>query len=392
MNNILIFGGGELQLSIIKNVQKLGYRAIVIDPNPHAIARDVADMFIEVAGDDLQRTIEIARTHKVQSVATAATDNPLPMMALVAKELGLRFPTYESVSSVLDKGKFKTILQKSGVPCAMGATYHIDEEPDVSKLSFPVIIKPNKNSGSRGVVKCNNKDELCAEILQIATYCRDGKYIVEDFIEGDEISVEGLVIDGKLNIIQITDKYLSPPPYNVEMAHVQPSKYWYLKRDIQTIIQKIIDITGLNHCAVHPELKINSKGIFIIELGPRLGGDYITSDLVPLSTGINIEQELIKLSLGLATDLQRKDGAAMIQYLSLPAGTVIQNTISEESLKAHFPYLSRFAFYPQKGDTIGEITNSLNRHGWWILSGNSAEILLEESHRIQDIIALALRR
>lgn len=381
--NILVFGAGELQESLIKNVKKMGYRAIAIDPDPNAYAKNSADLFFEVAGNDFLKTLEIAKKHQIRSVVTTATDNPLPMMATIAKELDLLFPSYDSVNFVLDKGKFKEILKTNKIPCAKGAVYHVSETPDISRLAFPLIIKPNNNSGSRGVVKCSNKKELQHELKQVSKFCKDDKYIVEEYIKGDEISVEGLVVDGKVRIVQITDKYTGLPPYNVEIAHVQPSRFLKRLSDIQNILQNVIDVTGLNHCAIHPELKINSSGIFVIEIGPRLGGGYITSDLVPLSTGINIEQEMIKLSLGHNVDLNRKiNETAMIQYIVMPKGCVVSENISEDILKTKHHLLCKININVKENEIIKEVKNGHDRHGWFIMKGNNNKILMDESKRI----------
>ncbi len=388
MDSILVFGAGELQCSLINTVKRMGFRAVVIDPDPKAEGANIADVFISIAGDDYEGTRKIAIEYNVIALVTAATDNPLALMAKLAEELGLRFPSYESVMAVLDKGRFKKLLLEYNIPCANGKSYSIDELPDYDSLEYPVIIKPNKNSGSRGVVKCSNPEELETEVSKVRQFCRDGKYIIEQYIEGDEISVEGLVINGKLEIIQITDKILGLPPYNVEMGHIQPSTYWPRKAEIQDLLQRIISISGLNHCAVHPELKINERGIYIIEIGPRLGGDFITSDLVPLSTGIDIEQEMINMLLGKSAKLIRDDHAAMIQYIALPEGSVVTKKFDEASIMKMVPNINKAKFYLETGDVARSVTNSLNRHGYCIIYGHqisnlnlTAELDLKEIQR-----------
>lgn len=371
MDSILVFGAGELQCSLINTVKRMGFRAVVIDPDPKAEGVGIADIFVPIAGDDYEGTRRIALEHSVIALVTTATDNPLPMMAKLAEELGLRFPSYESVMSVLDKGRFKKLLLENDIPCAKGKSYSIDELPDYDSFEYPVIIKPNKNSGSRGVVKCSNREELEAEFLSVKQFCRDGKYIVEQYIEGDEISVEGLIINGKLEIVQITDKILGPPPYNVEMGHIQPSAYWPRKIEILDLLQRIICISGLNHCAVHPELKINESGIYIIEIGPRLGGDFITSDLVPLSTGIDIEQEMINTLLGKSVKLIRDDHTAMIKYIALPPGTVVVKKFDEIYIQKLVPSVHKAKFYLNTGEIARSVTNSLNRHGCCIVFGHN---------------------
>jgi carbamoyl-phosphate synthase large subunit len=387
VESILVFGAGELQCSLINTVKRMGFRALVIDPDPEAEGADLADVFISIAGDDYEGTRKIALDYSVVALVTAATDNPLPLMAKLAEELGLRFPSYESVMAVLDKGRFKKLLLENNIPCAKGTSYSIDELPDYDSLEYPVIIKPNKNSGSRGVVKCNNREELEAEVLRVKQFCRDGKYIIEQYIEGDEISVEGLVINGKLEIIQITDKILGPPPYNVEMGHIQPSTYWHRKAEIQDLLQPIISISGLDHCAVHPELKINESGVYIIEIGPRLGGDFITSDLVPLSTGIDIEEAMVFMLTGLIPSLKRTERASSIIYFDFYSSRMKYDSITETQVKQLCPNVHRIKIYLKSGETPKSITNSLNRHGYWIMSNESKKALEQERENYSNILS-----
>jgi len=203
---------------------------------------------------------------------------------------------------------------------------------------------------------------------------------VEEFIGGDEISVEAFVQDGRLEIVQITDKVVGPPPYNVEMAHIQPSKYAPRQSEIRNVINSIIVATGLDQCALHPELKINDKGIYVIEVGPRLGGDFITSDLVPLSTGTNMEEGLIDISLGKVRKKRRTDMTAVIRYLSFAEGSVVDRSGIMTSLSQNHDVVG-FSIYVQDNEKVRPITSSLNRHGYFIMTG----------HRVADTVLASER-
>ena len=147
MDSILIFGGGELQLSLIKTVKNMGFSSIVIDPDVNAPGKDISDLFFVVNAEDFQSTLDIAKHYKVKGVVTTATDHPVIMMAKIASKLNLRFPSVESVSTILDKATFKNVLQNNNIPCAKGYSYYISERPIELDLNYPIIIKPNRNSG-----------------------------------------------------------------------------------------------------------------------------------------------------------------------------------------------------------------------------------------------------
>ena len=128
------------------------------------------------------------------------------------------------------------------------------------------------------------------------------------------------------------------------------------------------------NCPSHTELKINERGIFVIETSPRLGGDYITSTLTPLSTGINLEDQLLNIALGEPVDTTtgRVDKASAVCFFSLPEGKVkaIDSKINEAS---QWPNVHSFHLKLKEGDTVNKITSSLNRYGQFIVTGESRE-------------------
>lgn len=370
---VLIFGAGELQLSITKRANLMGLFTVGIDPCEDAYAKNECDAFEVVDGQDYTGTLAVARKYNVSAVITAATDKPLVMMARVAKTLGLPFYTEETAIWSTDKFQMKQRFFDGGVPCAQGRLIHnADEARD---LTFPVICKPRDNSGSRGVKLCRNINEIEDCITESLDNSRLDTALVEEFIEGREFSIESLHYDGKNEVIQFTEKKTTPYPYNVELGHKQPANLTEeQKNEIREIVSKIGACMKFENCASHTELKINERGIFIIETSPRLGGDYITSMLVPLSTGINIEDQLIHIALGEKVDIitGRIEKASAVCFFLLPEGKVvsIDSKINEVSSWLN---VCDFQLRLKVGDTVNKITSSLNRYGQFIVQGETRE-------------------
>ena len=387
-SNILIFGGSVLQASIIRQAKEMGFTTILLDPAEKPYAKNIADEFIQVAGDDYKSTLDIAKKYNAKGLVTAATDHPLPMMSKIAKALNLPFPSYDSIDSTLDKWKFKELLYKHNIPHAKGQLISHREQIDTISelLKFPVILKPIKGSGSKGVFKCETIAEVKDFFDDSMKYSKDGEVLVEEYIEGDEISVEALVYDKKLDIIQVTDKIVSKPPYNVEMGHIQPSKYSFRFNEIYETIKKTIEATGLNNCAIHPELKINENGVFIIEIGPRLGGDYITSHLVPLSTGVNMEKELINISTSIYPKFNILEKASMIKYLDLPKQAKIKKHINRETIINNFKSVVDFRLMINIGVFPKTIKNSFERHGYFIIQSKELKHLHQLAAEFENFV------
>jgi biotin carboxylase len=252
---------------------------------------------------------------------------------------------------------------------------------------LPLIVKPVKNSGSRGVIKCESFEVLELAVIESLPHCRDGRFIIEEFISGDEISVEAIVYEGKVHIIQITDKIVSEPPYNVELGHIQPSIYSYREKEILEILQRIINLTGFNNSAIHPEFKITEQGeIYIIEIGTRLGGDYITSDLTTLSTGVDIEMLQILMAINEKINYEKINMCSTISFLNFQEDTVIQNNIDEKQLLFLFPEIFRFESDLKPNDRVKKITNSLERYGYFIMQSNSVSNMVESRAKIINFL------
>lgn len=371
--SILVFGVGELQQSIISRAKKMNLYVVGIDPCEDAYCKDDCDAFEVVGGQDFNGTIDVAKKYKVSAIVTAATDKPLVMMARVAKELSLPFYSVETAEWSTDKFQMKQRFLEGGVPCARGRLIHNSEE--AQDLYFPLICKPRDNSGSRGVKLCRDLTELDSCIKEALEVSKLDTVLVEEFIEGREFSIEALHYDGKSEVIQFTEKKTTEFPYNVELGHKQPANLTYDQRNqIRDIISKIDSCMHFKNCPSHTELKINNRGIFVIETSPRLGGDYITSTLTPLSTGINLEDQLLHISLGEPVDTTtgRVDKASAICFFSLPEGKVIaiDSKINEAS---NWHNVHSFHLKLKAGDTINKITSSLNRYGQFIVTGDSRE-------------------
>lgn len=383
---ILIFGVGELQRSIIERAKLKNLFVVGIDPCENAAYKDLVDAFEVVGGQDFEGTLAVAKKYNISAVITAATDKPLVMMARIAQELNLPFYSIETAMISTDKYLMKKTFQKIGIQCAGGEL--VSSIKDFQDYLYPVIIKPRDNSGSRGVVLCNNYEELKNAYNEAKQYTKKNSVLIEEFIEGKEYSIESLHYNGKTRVIQFTEKRITPFPYNVELGHFQPA---CLSEEVKTQIESLIEDTaecfGFKNCASHTELKISEKGIFIIETSPRLGGDYITSHLVPLSTGINIEDVLLDIGLGIMTverfeSLNRKNNFSSVAFFDFGKGVISKmgNLIKLDDICVMWNLSLK------EGDVVPLITNSLDRYGFLMFVANDLEELKSKTEEGFEIV------
>ena len=383
--SVLIFGVGPLQKSIIDRAKLMGLYTIGIDPAADATCKDEVDAFEIVGGQDFEGTMAVAKKYQIDAIVTAATDKPLVMMARVAKELNLPFYSVETAQWSTDKFQMKERFELGGVPHAQGRL--ISKVEEAEGLIFPVIVKPRDNSGSRGVKLCRDKNELQISIDEALENSKLDTVLVEEFIEGPEYSIESLHHDGKSEVIQFTEKKTTEFPYNVELGHIQPANISdENKQKIREIISKIGKALNFENCPSHTELKINDRGIFVIETSPRLGGDYITSTLTPLSTRVNLEDELLKISLG--EEINPSPKAVQysgVRFFAFEEGSVIKHVPNEDFVKG-WPHVVDFSFNLKEGDKVNRITSSLNRYGHLILQAGNRDAIEEAFDKYERII------
>lgn len=370
---ILVFGGGALQLSVIEKCREMQLFTVVVDLNPNAEGKTRADAFEAVAGDDFETTCAVVERYRIKAIITTATDKPLVMMARIAEKYGLRFFSVETATASTDKYLMKRAFQENGIPCAKGRL--ITEIDD--SLTFPLIMKPRDNSGSRGIIFCRTKEDAENNLAEAFAFSKKESLLVEEFIGGKEYSVEALHFAGETRVLQITEKITTPHPYNVELGHIQPAELdAAVKERIDKLIEKIGRALKFENCASHTELKINEDGIFVIETSPRMGGDFITSRLVPLSTGIDMERALIEIALGETPDLKATESRASAVFYFDFDKQKVENTDFLESMKTR-EGVDDFAFDLKKGDAIPKIKNSLDRYGQIVMVANNRQTLLE---------------
>jgi carbamoyl-phosphate synthase large subunit len=384
LKNILVFGGGQLQLSIIEKCHELNYKVVLTDLSDRAIGIKYADHFICLPPDDFVNTCRVIEDYKIQGVITTATDKPLVMMAKIAEKYRFKFYSEHTAFISTNKELMKAQFIKYNIPCAKGT---LIENLD-AMYAFPFILKPCDNSGSRGVVYCSDIETAELGFQEAMQNSKRGAILMEEYIEGEEYSVEALHCGGKTHVIQVTQKMTTEFPYNVELGHMAPANVSAsMEQEIKDLIHKIAQAFQFDHCGSHTEIKIRNNKLVVIETSPRLGGDYITSQLVPLSTGFDMEKALCKISMGefdFDGELQLNKDCYGIFYIHLPPNKIIKSNRVDEEL--NFPWLKKFEFNLSEGESVPVIKSSLDRYGFFIIHGNDQQDLIQKRQFILNLI------
>ena len=375
---IMILGASILQLPAIQKAKEMGLQIIAVDMNPDAIGFKEKGVIKEVISTiDIPSVVECAKKHNIDGVMTLASDMPMRTVAAVSKELGLVGITEETALKATNKACMREALKKEGVP--IPEFYKVSNRDEyneaAAKFNVPFIVKPADNSGSRGIIKIEditNKKLIFEAYNYSKSSSRNGDVVVEEYMNGPEVSVETLTLNGECHVIQITDKITTGAPHFVEMGHTQPSQLDdETKLKISEVAKMANKAVGITNGPSHTEIIVTKDGPKIVELGARLGGDCITTHLVPLSTGVDMVECCIKIALGEVPDVNIKfcKGSA-IRYLTCDAGK-IESIIGIDDAKANAG-IRQISIVHNIGDNVSEIKSSTDRVGFIVAQADNA--------------------
>lgn len=388
---VLIVGASVLQLPAILKAKEMGLTVAVADYNPQAVGIPCADAYYNVSTIDPEGVYQAAKDFGADGIMTLATDMPMRSIAYACKRLGLCGISEETAIASTDKEAMIAAFEKAGVAHPWYVVVESADDPALDKVSFPCICKPTDNSGSRGVVLVEDKKELASAIAYSVGNSRGGRAIVEEYMVGPEVSVEVMVWDGKVYVLQITDKLTTGAPHFVEMGHSQPSRLpAETQEKIRVLAEKAVKAVGIENGPAHVEMMITEDGPKMVELGARMGGDCITSHLVPLSTGIDMTKATIDISLGQTPYLATKhnEGSA-IRFFDVPSGEITE--ISGVEKAKGIPGVKEIVFTKQVGDAVGKIGSSTDRVGYVIAQANTAEEAVVVCQKAMDCIQVSIR-
>lgn len=373
MRKLLIIGASILQLPAIKKAKELGYYVAVADYNPKAIGISYADEYFNVSTIDIDGVVKVAKQFRPDGIMTLATDMPMRAIARACEECGLPGINYETAIKATDKGEMIKAFEAYSVEHPWYYVSNNMESFDRIKgnVTYPCIIKPTDNAGSRGVVLVHNQRELDEAYKYSYHESRGGSVIIEEYLQGPEFSVEVMVVDGEPHVLQITDKLTTGAPHFVEMGHSQPTQQSEDNRQkICDLACRAVKAVGINVGPAHVEMILTMNGPKMVELGARMGGDCITTHLVPLSTGIDMIKATIDCACGNKPDIIPKfNKGAAIRYFDTPSG-LLKSISGVEDAKS-LSGVQEISFVHNVGEQIGAINSSVDRIGFVIAQADT---------------------
>lgn len=355
---LAILGAGKWQLPICLKAKDMDIETHCFSWEEGAIAKDSVDFFYPISLVEKELILEECRRIGVDGVVTCASDFATEVSCWVAEHLSLNTNPYQTVVNIHDKAWVRE-RTKNITSISHPKTFS-DSLDNLSLSFFPCIVKPIHGNGKRGVWYVDGPETL-EQIKSCVEYNKDEAAIVEQFIIGKEYSVESLTYHGKHFVVQITEKVSDGAPHFVELAHHQPAS---ISEDCrQKLIVAVCDIlsaVGYVNGPSHIELKVTSDGeIYLIDLNPRGGGDYISTHLVPLSTNCDFNKEIINIALN-------KYDASAYPYKQVAFSGVYFLTKQTEYLLPFFKENIPCIVQKEYNESISTSINNNDRNGYMI--------------------------
>lgn len=366
---LMIIGAGIFQSVAIQQAKKLGLTVLATDIDRQAPGFEYADFTGIVSTQDIQATTEFAvefnKTQPIHGVMTVGTDVS-QTVAGVAHTLGLPGVSPETALCATNKARMRERFWKEGVPAPKWREITTLQQAydAISELGLPVVLKPIDNMGARGVKKIESKDDLPHALNKALLYSKLKKAVIEEFMDGPELSVDTLVCNGKVHLLTIADRHITGSPFFIETGHTVPSSLpQETLDDVFAVMCKAVKAIGIENGASKADIKVTPDGPKIGEITARLSGGYHSQYTDPLATGMNSIKGAIDLALGYELDLNDVTPArhytACERAIIPPPGMVteIKNVEKLNTIQG----FNHLFLHVKIGEKIGEVTSNIGK-------------------------------
>ncbi|VEG75704.1 ATP-grasp domain-containing protein [Actinomyces slackii] len=390
---VLILGASRLQVPMIRRAREMGMRTIAVDLDPTAPGAELADEFHVVSTNDIPGVVELARSKRVDGVTTVGTDMPVRSIAAAAEQLGLVGPSTRTARICTDKAEMAQAFAEAGLPHPRFETVSSLEQAEqaVASIGLPCILKPLDSSGSRGVIQLDDASGLPAAFDYAASSSRSGQILVEELLVGPEISCEALAVDGHCHLLAITDKATTGAPHFIETGHTQPAPLEAAtKQAVRDLVARTLTAMGVTDGPAHVEIILTATGPRLVELGARMAGDFVSSHLVPLSTGVDFIGLVLAQACGLAIEPPAPEPrAGAIRFLKARAGTL--RAISGVERARALPGVQEVIILAEPGQALTGLHSSLDRLGVIIARGSDHDEAARICQAAHDLITVEVQ-
>ena len=381
----LVLAGGFPQIALIKELKSREITVILADYFSDPIAKKYADKFYQISTLDVDAIRKLAQDEKVDFLITACTDQALLTVAKVSEDLGLPcYIDYDTALNVTNKSYMKKVFDEFDISTAKHVVMSELDINSVSKLKYPLIVKPVDCNSSKGVKKVENYDELKEAFDYAVKISRTDTAIVEEFIQGTELSADIYVEDGKVHILSVSklDKIGDKNKFVIFRGWYNPVESEPVMEHIKETAQQIADAFNLKNTPMLIQMISDGQKVYVLEFSARTGGGvkYI---LIKKSTGFDVIKAVVDLTLGNKPHFKKVEPESKYlvnSFLYCKPGIYDHLEGFDEMIDEG--YMSEYHLFKSKGTKFDSVENSGDRIACFTVQGNTYEELYKKHKKV----------
>ena len=380
---LLVLGAGPAQLGLLEAARARGdVHVIAVDRDPGAPGFPFADERAVLSSEDEEGVDRLARARGIDGIVSPGADWPVGIAARVAERIGLPHPIDARTGAVAtSKTRQREAFAEAGVPHARAI------DPRDPAVELPAVVKAPDRQGQRGLALVRSRAELEPALAAARSESRSGAVLVEQLVEGPELTVNGFSVGGRFVPLTVTDRLTAEPPaFGVALAHVWPSAHD--TDEAADAARAAVEAVGIREGPSYTQVRLGVAGPVVMEVAARLGGGH-DAELCEAATGVDLNGLAIEAALGrpCATVLQAGSagiGGAAIVFLVPPVGGLLETAGVEEAEAAEGVRWVRV--YRRPGHVFGELRRGADRAGAILALGASRDEALERARRAADAV------
>lgn len=390
------------QLPFVTLAKKMGYHTITMDNVPSNIAHTFSDEQAFISTVNKEKVLDFAREANIDAVVTCASDLALSTMAYVSKALGLNAVPEKSVSQTVNKGNFREFLLKNSfnVPHFFLFSSEKDALDKIQGLKGKWILKPTDSSGSKGVclLQAGELNQGVKTLVKNAfSFSQTNQIILEEFIEGENYSIDGFINEKQIEMLVVTNKLLTPLPLRTPIAHLLPGKIiGTTKSKISSLVKDILSKLAVVSTPFDFDIVVDKSGkIYFLEMSLRIGGNGIPR-LVKYSESYDLYKSALLCALGETIPTHKKKirhkQTGVFLIYSDKKGVVTSFKDSTSLMEEFSPILKEVVFDVAVGDNVEAFVSGNHRLGHYILQTSTRDQLLQASKKVMEKISLKVTK
>lgn len=386
----LVTGGVSPHIAVIKRLKSLGYRTVLVDYKETPLAAPHADLHLQISTLDADAVEQAARTENASAIVNVSLDQPLPIVAEVRVRLGLASPlSPEAAFRLTNKDAMKQVLRNAAVDTAKWTSAQTAEELDLTGLRFPVIAKPIGGTGSLGIILAQKPADLIAQLDHCFAQARGEGVLVEEFIEGLELSLDYIIIGGEVHFLLARERYKTWVPDGKGLTCHATLAPGLLEPETEALGQKqaeaIAAAFGIQDGPLSVQAILTADGrLCVLEVAGRIGGGPGSNRVVSLVTGFDYTGASIDQQLGRPVTFEtHPDPRIFCAHNVYASEGRFDRVTGMEALHDEGLVMEEYR-YKVAGETVPDQLSSRSRVTAFIACADSRDALRDRLARIYD--------